>query len=213
MSRTGASYQEEAEKRELSPLILVRLTGIEDSDGNPNNVYLTDWPSDVQFADEQGKTQTYLSCGVSFQPISVSNDTEIDGGSLKVDNTTLDMGKLVLTHNLKKTKVEIIRALYEYLDDEDYSVTLFRGFLRQYRVSESDLELTMVSMFNLMQKGPKRLHWNYCPWGFKGPECGYTGGDLTCDHTITDCQAKGNEVNFGGFPYLPAGKDVREPLE
>lgn len=213
MSRTNENYQGEVEKREVSPLILVRITGIEDEEGVLNNVYLTDWPQDGQFVDENGDTQTYLSCGLSFQPISVSNDTEIDGGSLKIDNTTREMGKLVLTHSLKKAKVQIIRALFDHLDNDLYSLTIFRGFLRQYRVSESDLELTLVSMFNLMQKGPKRLHWNYCPWGFKGPECSYAGGDISCDHTLTDCKAKGNEVNFGGFPYLPAGKDVREPLE
>lgn len=214
MSRTNENYQGEVEKRELSPLILIRVLGIlNTSDDSYSNVYLTDWPQNVQYFDENGNMVTYVSCGISFEKISISTDTEIDGGTLQIDNTDRSLGKLVLSHDLSKARVEVRRTLFEFLDNEAFSFVLFRGFLRQYQVSEHSMTITLVSIFEMLRKGPKRLHWNYCPWGFMGPECTYDGTDLSCDHTIEDCKSKGNEVNFGGFPYLNASSDIRSPLE
>lgn len=213
MSRTTENYQGEVEKHELSPFIIVRILGIKDKDeGTLSNVYLTDWPSNIQYFDENGDAVTYVACGISFDKLSATSDTEIDGGTIRIDNTDLSLGKLVLAHDLNKAKVEIKRVLYEFLDNELYSLTLFKGYLRQYQVTEHDMTMTLVSMFDLIRKAPKRLHWNYCPWGFKGPECAYTGEDTSCDHTLTSCKLKGNEANFGGFPYLNASSDIRDPL-
>lgn len=44
-----------------------------------------------------------------------------------------------------------------------------------------------------------------CTWEFKGPECGYTGSDETCDYTLqgdNGCGLKGNSRYFGGFPGI-----------
>ena len=46
---------------------------------------------------------------------------------------------------------------------------------------------------------------NFCRFKFKGPRCGYTGSDTSCNHTLADCKAKGNEKRFGGFPSIPQG--------
>ncbi|MCK4522083.1 MAG: DUF1833 family protein [Nanoarchaeota archaeon] len=46
---------------------------------------------------------------------------------------------------------------------------------------------------------------NFCRFKFKGTRCGYAGVAVTCDHTLTDCQSKGNELRFGGFPAIPIG--------
>ena len=42
---------------------------------------------------------------------------------------------------------------------------------------------------------------NICRWLFKDKkDCKYTGTDTSCKMTWTDCLAKGNSRNFGGFP-------------
>ena len=46
---------------------------------------------------------------------------------------------------------------------------------------------------------------NFCRFKFKGQRCGYTGSDTSCNHTLEDCETKGNKDRFGGFPGIPLG--------
>jgi hypothetical protein len=50
---------------------------------------------------------------------------------------------------------------------------------------------------------PSRAMWrDQCPLVFKGSECKYTGSDGSCTYTFSDCRAKNNANNFGGFRGL-----------
>ena len=42
-----------------------------------------------------------------------------------------------------------------------------------------------------------------CRFKFKESDCGYSGGDTTCEKTMTDCISKSNQDRFGGFPGIP----------
>lgn len=46
---------------------------------------------------------------------------------------------------------------------------------------------------------------NFCPFEYKGVECGSTSGLATCNHSLADCRARGNSVRFGGEPAIPQG--------
>jgi len=37
---------------------------------------------------------------------------------------------------------------------------------------------------------------------FKGPQCGYSGVETTCDRTIEACTARSNAARFGGFEQI-----------
>jgi phage-related protein len=37
---------------------------------------------------------------------------------------------------------------------------------------------------------------------FKGPQCGYSGAETTCDRTIEACTARSNATRFGGFEQI-----------
>ncbi len=50
-----------------------------------------------------------------------------------------------------------------------------------------------------------RILKDYCPFKFKGPQCGYSGNLTTCDKTLSDCRAHNNSVRFGGEPTIPQG--------
>jgi phage-related protein len=46
----------------------------------------------------------------------------------------------------------------------------------------------------------------YCPWVFKGSECGYQGGVTVCDYTYPYCSklfGKTTPKRFGGFLGMP----------
>lgn len=51
---------------------------------------------------------------------------------------------------------------------------------------------------------PARMSANHCRYvdDFKGSKCKYAGGETTCNGTLAQCQAYGNQENFGGFPGL-----------
>jgi phage-related protein len=49
---------------------------------------------------------------------------------------------------------------------------------------------------------PFREYSDSCTYRrFKGPQCGYTGSDTTCERTWAACTAKSNTGRFGGFYY------------
>lgn len=52
----------------------------------------------------------------------------------------------------------------------------------------------------------RRFMKNFCPFKFKGIECGATTTAYTsCKKTLTECRARGNSTRFGGEPGIPAG--------
>jgi hypothetical protein len=68
----------------------------------------------------------------------------------------------------------------------------------------ANIELGMESAGSM--RFPKARQFKERCWKtFKSPRCGYAGADLTCSYTRTgtnSCSAKGNEINFGGFPGI-----------
>lgn len=44
-----------------------------------------------------------------------------------------------------------------------------------------------------------------CRFKLKDSNCGYAGGETTCNKTMTRCVALENEINYGGFPAIPGG--------
>jgi phage-related protein len=50
-----------------------------------------------------------------------------------------------------------------------------------------------------------RILKDYCRWRFKSTECGYSGGETTCDKTLAQCRLRSNSARFGGFPGVGHG--------
>lgn len=46
---------------------------------------------------------------------------------------------------------------------------------------------------------------NFCPFEYKGVECGASSPLVTCNHSLADCRARGNSVRYGGEPAIPMG--------
>jgi phage-related protein len=83
--------------------------------------------------------------------------------------------------------------------DETFVVTSSRisGYV-------STLELGVESAVS--QRFPRHRQFkDRCFKTFKGPRCQYAGPDATCSYSrtgVNGCIAKGNEINFGGFPGI-----------
>ena len=52
---------------------------------------------------------------------------------------------------------------------------------------------------------PVRMMKDYCPFKFKGIECGYKGAASKCNKTLKRCRELGNNERFGGEPSIPQG--------
>lgn len=52
---------------------------------------------------------------------------------------------------------------------------------------------------------PRRFLRNFCPFKYKGIECGATSLLTTCNRTLTDCRTRNNSIRFGGFPTIAQG--------
>jgi len=52
---------------------------------------------------------------------------------------------------------------------------------------------------------PVRMMKDYCPFKFKGIECGYKGSAQKCNKTLKRCRELGNNTRFGGEATIPQG--------
>lgn len=79
--------------------------------------------------------------------------------------------------------------------------------LDAYRFDTVDVEFDLVAtpLVRGMQVPGRRVQGWYCPWSYKGTECGYVGDIATCDFTYADCRRHfgTDPKRFGGFLGRP----------
>uniref|UniRef100_A0A6M3IJ73 Putative tail protein n=1 Tax=viral metagenome TaxID=1070528 RepID=A0A6M3IJ73_9ZZZZ len=148
----------------------------------------------------------------------------------EIDDTREDKGG---EHNVLNIRVgNATRALMPYLEDEKgmvgCAVTLYVVHSDHLNLTTAEInetfiitsssanslwvtfELSSRNLFNV-QFPDNRYIRNWCRFKFNYPEerdyrCGYIGGAFTdCNKTLANCRARGNSVNFGGFPGIPEG--------
>lgn len=51
----------------------------------------------------------------------------------------------------------------------------------------------------------RRYIKNFCPYKYKGLECGATATQADCPKTLTGCRERNNAPRFGGDPSIPQG--------
>ena len=91
------------------------------------------------------------------------------------------------------------------------SLTLFQGTLNSWGMREGQLRIEVSSILSRWNQQTLSKHSGSCRWKkFKGDECVYVGAATWCDRTYARCETLGNELNFGGFRWLPSivGKEV-----
>lgn len=81
-------------------------------------------------------------------------------------------------------------------------------FNRKIEESIKSCAYELASVFDVegIRFPRRRMYSNYCPWVFKGPECGYTGTSYNfCPKNLEACKERfGEDANlpFGGFPTV-----------
>lgn len=92
--------------------------------------------------------------------------------------------------------------------DNDYivgdSVNIFEGKINNVALSESEFSFDVERILGgYSTQSPNTTYDVNCQWVFKDERCQYAGAETTCDKTFTSCQARFNEIRFGGYPSIP----------
>ncbi len=93
----------------------------------------------------------------------------------------------------------------------DDSTALFYGEIDDWTLHDGEIEMGIVNKYARWPTKKASRHPSSCRWvAFKDDDCKYSGPDLHCGRTYTDCFAKGNQANFGGFRWLPSieGREI-----
>lgn len=167
-----------------------------------------------------GHTYRYTTCDTpiysggnkytprDFEPsnITYSVGQIVDQASLSIDNNDD-----ALTADFVGSEVqgESVTISVVFLDSTNQiinaPVTLFIGEIDEWNMSEGIIEITISNQFSQWNNITFSQYQSSCRWKvFKGAECGYAGGLTTCNRTYTDCVARSNTANFGGFRFLPS---------
>lgn len=178
-------------------LLDITLTDAEESAGPTIYRFVRNNEEDIIYGGN-----TYIDVPFILGWVTSNVDGEIPLVSLKISNVTR-----ILTPYLNSLEGGLdstvkITVVNNALLDEDYSeleldFTVIACTADAYWVSWS---LGMANPAN--QRFPLyRYIANYCPYNFYNDgtgECGYNGALIDCGHTLNDCIAHGNEINFGG---------------
>lgn len=161
MPRGTTTFNAEAAKPEVSPILLVRVLNIPERN-NPSStvsLYLTDAPTDISFFDENDAAKTYTMCGLSYSNAEASTSNEIGSCVLRMDNVDTRFSALVQHAELNGVRVHVLRGFVNTLASPDGAQYIFVGHIQACVVSEHALEATVTTDFNLTTKCPRRMYW------------------------------------------------------
>lgn len=131
---------------------------------------------------------TYAATPIEMEGFEMSSKGTLPRPTMRVANTTGAISALLLNYNPLQAKITRIRTCKKFLDAVNFSggnptadpTAKFQDDIYYIdRVSKENLQLVefeMTSKLDLMNlQLPGRQIMEYCPWRYRGTECGYTG--------------------------------------
>jgi phage-related protein len=144
----------------------------------------------------------YTATVVSRSAVRRHEGGEIDRVTVTFTNVNRSMAQLLLGGEIEGRKL-IVRKVDRSVADD--SIVLFNGVMeRASRINEQECVVEAVQLLgSIDHEVPARLFSVWCPWEFKGVECGYEGSGETCDKSWSNCAYLVNTHRFGGFRFVP----------
>lgn len=149
------------------------------------------------------KGDTYYPYYFSLSDVKRTS-SEMPSATLTVSNITGTIQKILEAYdgaNGAKVKAAVINTNLsnEILEEENFVVT---GATAKKDV----ITLKLGCGMSLDKRYPTyRIMKDWCPFKYKGVECGCTSSKTTCNKTLTDCRERNNSKRFGGCPTVPQG--------
>lgn len=144
----------------------------------------------------------YVTKEMSVTDLSFASDLSVDVASITLSNVNLDMSAILLNNDELGSKATIsigaVSASRRIYDLEPIIVANLTG----WDANEVTAELKYSGLMAKWSKKTMRTAQSSCPWPIGGTECAYSGSE-TCSQTWVRCKQLSNQLNFGGFPWLP----------
>ena len=125
---------------------------------------------------------TYVATPIEVDGFEMSVRGTLPRPTMRIANVAGAISSLLLTYNPLKAKVTRIRTCKKFLDGEATADPTAKFADEVYyidRVSKENLQLVefeLASKLDLTNlQLPCRQVTEYCPWVYRGTECGYTG--------------------------------------
>ncbi len=148
--------------------------------------------------------QKYTPLDFELPEMKLASALSVDNITIKIANVDLGFSSILLNEDVRN-KVVIVSfgAMTKYggvIGVEE----IFRGLISDWIIEETYVTINVVNELILWRKKPLRSASSSCPWLFKGTECTYAGAELWCDQTYDRCRSLNNDLNYGGFRFLPS---------
>lgn len=176
----------------------IHLYTVYDYDGAGSNLYFAEYDTDITF-----NGITYSRFPISYDNIGENNRGQIDQVTVSISNVNRLIQGYLEQYDFRGKKVSIKTVWADALGDTDNLIEE-TYFIDSYSSDESTVGFMLTSKFDVLDLSlPLRSYSrNYCQWKFKGTECGYAGGETSCNKTKQRCKALSNFSRFGGFPSV-----------
>jgi len=171
-------------------------------DGNNNNLYFAEYDANVVY-----NGVTYTKFPLTHESVNENAQGEIEAVKVTIANVSRAIQAYLELYDWRNKKVTIKLVWADQLNDADAYID-FTYYIDSYTASEQVVEFTLLPKTDVLDVNlPARLFSrNYCSWKFKSTECGYSGGETSCNKTQTRCKALNNYLRYGGFPSVPTKK-------
>lgn len=150
---------------------------------------------------------TWYSFPFDLEDITEDSQGEIPTVTVKVSNVTKTVQRYIEeTNGAVGANVTLYVVHSKHLD---YSVPeIEESFtVRSIKCDPYWVSFTLSGDFPTLRRIPEtRYLKDYCPFKFRGIECGYKQeDDAECNKTLDDCRKLDNSLRFGGEPSIPEG--------
>lgn len=127
---------------------------------------------------------------------------EFDRVSVTLANVDTAIAEILTTEEIEGRRL-IIRKIDRSVTDD--SLVLFSGVMeRASKIDEMSATITATQLIGSIEhECPSRTFSQFCPWKFKGEDCGYAGAATECNKSWARCSELGNTNRFGGFRFIP----------
>jgi len=153
------------------------------------------------------KGNTYTAFNFSLSSIEQNIEGQITSVSLAVSGISHVLQPYVEMYEGCTSATIALTVIHADNLEEDYSELEQHFSVLSTRMTALDVQFTIGAPSPLKQRFPLyRFFSDICSYQtFKGPRCGYAGGESSCDRRFCTCRELGNSARFGGQPGLRSG--------
>lgn len=155
---------------------------------------------------------TYTKCNFKLGPWEYTVSGRLPHRTLSITNieVTEYMLPYVDEYDGAIGSIVVITPVNSEHLEVDMSSKAMEFMILQSSPSEKWIAFKLGAPNPLIQRLQDRYFANYCKYvsHFKGAKCGYSGAEIICNRTLSQCKEYGNQTRFGGEPGLRS-KTVR----